>query len=267
VIADNKLAINAGWDEDILAEELKGLLAADLEFDIGLTGFSISEIDNLIEGLNPQEPGAPEDDLVPQEVSPRCRPGDLWKLGSHRPICGDGAVTIPIARAVMRSVAVNAAKGSQRSQRLFTELLANTERENRRSQAEWLEAAISYKIHWEDELARRERLGITGPNPLPHPDHVIIDFETNTAHIRGPATKEQKREWDKWVEHVKLVKTELQDLENRLEDPTCMEKDLIQREIKARRIVLGLSEGNSGSAVYTRPTTETAFVLRPPCIR
>ena len=46
-IADNKLALNAGWDEEILAEELKGLLAEDLDFDIGVTGFSIPEIDSL----------------------------------------------------------------------------------------------------------------------------------------------------------------------------------------------------------------------------
>src|SRR5215211_1034440 len=48
VIADNKLALNAGWDEDILAEELKDLLALDLDFDVGLTGFSIPEIDSLV---------------------------------------------------------------------------------------------------------------------------------------------------------------------------------------------------------------------------
>jgi ParB-like chromosome segregation protein Spo0J len=57
VIADNKLALNAGWDEEILAEELKGLLAEDVEFDIEVTGFSIAEIDGLVEGLAPEEPG------------------------------------------------------------------------------------------------------------------------------------------------------------------------------------------------------------------
>lgn len=46
VLADNKLALNAGWDEEILAQELKGLLAEDIGFDIGLTGFSIPEIDS-----------------------------------------------------------------------------------------------------------------------------------------------------------------------------------------------------------------------------
>ncbi len=81
VIADNKLALNSGWDEEILAGELKDLLALDLDFDIGVTGFSIAEIDNLIDGSAPEEPGDPEDDVLPDETSARCRAGDLWQLG------------------------------------------------------------------------------------------------------------------------------------------------------------------------------------------
>jgi len=88
VLADNKLALNAGWDEEILAEELRGLL--EIDFDVEITGFSISEIDSLVEGLIPEEPGDPDDDVVPEVdgASPRCRPGDIWQLGPHRLICG-----------------------------------------------------------------------------------------------------------------------------------------------------------------------------------
>jgi DNA modification methylase len=90
VLADNKLALNAGWDEEILAEELKALLADDLDFDIGLTGFAISEIDGLIEGLQPEEPGDPDEDrLVDHVDAARCRGGDVWQLGPHRLACGD----------------------------------------------------------------------------------------------------------------------------------------------------------------------------------
>src|ERR1700692_1536198 len=60
VLADNKLAMNAGWDEELLAEELKGLLEIDLDFDIGVTGFSIPENDSPMEGLSPEEPANPE---------------------------------------------------------------------------------------------------------------------------------------------------------------------------------------------------------------
>ena len=91
VLADNKLALNAGWDEDLLAEELSALLDVDLDFDIGVTGFSIAEIDLLVEGQDPTEDGDPADDLLPDpaDTPERCSPGDVWQLGSHRLICGD----------------------------------------------------------------------------------------------------------------------------------------------------------------------------------
>ena len=66
VIADNKLALNAGWDEEMLAEDLRGLIATeDLGFDLGVIGFEIAEIDSLVEGLAPEEPGDPAADIVP----------------------------------------------------------------------------------------------------------------------------------------------------------------------------------------------------------
>jgi DNA modification methylase len=91
VLADNKLALNAGWDEELLALELKELMEADLDFDIGVTGFTIAEVDQLVEGLAPEEPGDPADDRLPdpEDVPSRCRSGDLWRLGPHRLICSD----------------------------------------------------------------------------------------------------------------------------------------------------------------------------------
>lgn len=91
VLADNKLALNAGWDLELLAGELKELLASDLSFDVEVTGFSIPEIDGLVEELAPEEPGNPEEDALPDldPGSALCRPGDIWQLGRHRLICGD----------------------------------------------------------------------------------------------------------------------------------------------------------------------------------
>jgi DNA modification methylase len=89
-LADNKLALNAGWDEEILGQELKELLALDLDFDIGITGFSVAEADSLIEGLTFEEPGNPEEDALPTDDGPvGCRVGDLWQLGPHRLMCAN----------------------------------------------------------------------------------------------------------------------------------------------------------------------------------
>ena len=91
VLADNKLALNAGWDEELLALELKELMEADIEFDISVTGFSIAEVDQLVEGLAPEEAGDPADDRLPDpdDVPSRCGLGDIWRLGPHRLVCGD----------------------------------------------------------------------------------------------------------------------------------------------------------------------------------
>ena len=89
VLADNKLALNAGWDEDMLASEFGALLSSDLDFDVSLTGFSIPEIDSLIDAVAPEEANDPADDKLSDEVPPQVRPGDIWQLGEHRLICGD----------------------------------------------------------------------------------------------------------------------------------------------------------------------------------
>jgi ParB-like chromosome segregation protein Spo0J len=90
-IADNKLALNAGWDEELLTIELQELSACDLDFDIEITGFSTAEIDGLVDSLKPQEQGDPADDELPAlgEGPPVSRLGDLWILGNHRVYCGD----------------------------------------------------------------------------------------------------------------------------------------------------------------------------------
>ena len=90
VIADNKIAENAGWDRELLAIELQGLLELDLDFDVTITGFEMPEIDILIGELDVDEEDDPAD-AVP-EVSdgpPVTRAGDIWCIGKHRLFCGD----------------------------------------------------------------------------------------------------------------------------------------------------------------------------------
>ncbi|MFD2854990.1 site-specific DNA-methyltransferase [Seohaeicola zhoushanensis] len=90
VIADNRLAENAGWDRDLLAIELGALAGADLDFDLGVIGFDAGEIDLIIEAAAPAQPGAPEDDRIPTlEEMAITRSGDLWQLGPHHLLCGD----------------------------------------------------------------------------------------------------------------------------------------------------------------------------------
>jgi DNA modification methylase len=89
VIADNKLAENAGWDRALLALELQEL-SVDLNFDVTVTGFEVAEIDLLIQDLNEGAPDeADEVSEVDRSVPAVSRRGDLWCIGNHVLLCGD----------------------------------------------------------------------------------------------------------------------------------------------------------------------------------
>jgi site-specific DNA-methyltransferase (adenine-specific) len=85
VIADNKLALNAGWDEAMLKLELADLKA--LDFDLDLTGFDTDEIDALLAEKGTEGLTDPDDTPEPP-VEPVTRPGDVWVCGQHRVMCG-----------------------------------------------------------------------------------------------------------------------------------------------------------------------------------
>ena len=86
IIADNKLALNAGWDDEMLAVELTDL--KDMGFDLDLTGFSTDEIEALLAPTGTE--GLTDEDAVPEvPEAPVTVLGDVWLLGKHRVMCGD----------------------------------------------------------------------------------------------------------------------------------------------------------------------------------
>jgi len=96
VIADNKLALNAGWDSEILSLELGDLQT--LGFDLSLTGFGEDELAGLLNGGNP---GLTDPDDIPEvPEEPVSRLGDVWLLGRHRLVCGNSTNPADVARAL-----------------------------------------------------------------------------------------------------------------------------------------------------------------------
>jgi hypothetical protein len=84
-IADNKIALNAGWDLEILQLELGELASIDVDIDPTLTGFSTGEIDVILTSA-----ADPDDEVIPPvPATPRTKPGDIWILGDHLVGCGD----------------------------------------------------------------------------------------------------------------------------------------------------------------------------------
>jgi DNA modification methylase len=88
ILADNRIAENAGWDEEMLRIELQALQS--LGFDLDITGFDADALAELLAGDEPDNEGQTDEDAVPEvNETPISRPGDLWVMGPHRLLCGD----------------------------------------------------------------------------------------------------------------------------------------------------------------------------------
>ncbi len=95
IIADNRIALNAGWDEELLKLELETLKVED--FDLDLLGFDPTEIDDLL--FSGEEDTSEEDEVVPElPEEPISKPGDVWILGDHRVLCGDATILTDIEK-------------------------------------------------------------------------------------------------------------------------------------------------------------------------
>jgi DNA modification methylase len=112
VIADNKLALNAGWDTEVLAGEMLALI--EIGFDVELTGFSLAEIDLTIAQAEQSQPcgrDVDDDRTPPLDATPVTRPGDVWLLGRHRLLCADAR----------DSTSYPALMGNEQAQLMFTD--------------------------------------------------------------------------------------------------------------------------------------------------
>lgn len=97
VLADNRIAMSSGWDEEMLRAELGALRLA--EFDLGLTGFTDEELAEFSAASS--SPGLTDPDAVPAQAEVvATRPGDVWLLGPHRPACGDCTDPAAVAAAL-----------------------------------------------------------------------------------------------------------------------------------------------------------------------
>jgi DNA modification methylase len=111
VIADNKIAENAGWDRQLLALELQEL-SVDLNFDVTVTGFDTAEIDLLISELNEGSPDASDEVPAIDRSAPAVsRPSDLWRIGNHHLFCGDALKNDSYVKLL----------GTQKAQLVFTD--------------------------------------------------------------------------------------------------------------------------------------------------
>jgi DNA modification methylase len=98
LIADNQLALQAGWDDALLAEELAWL--RDERFDLDLVGFDATELERLLAIADGETTSEDEDEVPEPPEEPVSKAGDLWVLGNHRVLCGDATVLADVERVL-----------------------------------------------------------------------------------------------------------------------------------------------------------------------
>lgn len=141
-------------------------------------------------------------------------------------------VNIPMITAVLRAVAMNAAKGNNRAGILFTTLVSKTESENKKLASEAFISALDYKEAWTNELKRRTRLGIQLPDPIPHPDDIVIDAQKMEIRIAGPMTADDLPRYQLGADFLSVYEEVNIENINKLETlPDGPEKDKLRKRI------------------------------------
>jgi hypothetical protein len=136
----------------------------------------------------------------PKPFDPALQPTDgLILEEAYRPVSireGDKVIELPAIQAAVRALAISAMKGSRLSQRALSELVLQVEDRKASERLTMMENAFEYKQKWTAELDRRRRMGSNEPDPIPHPDDIIINMYTGHVHTAGPIDEREKRDWD-----------------------------------------------------------------------
>jgi len=137
----------------------------------------------------------------PKPLDPALQPTDgLILAEAYRPVSireGDKVIELPAIQAAVRALAISAMKGSRLSQRALSELVLQVEDRKASERLTMMENAFEYKQKWRAELDRRRRTGSNEPDPIPHPDDIIVNMYTGHVHTAGPLDEHEKRDWDK----------------------------------------------------------------------
>lgn len=138
----------------------------------------------------------------PKPIDPALQPTDNLILEeAYRPVTireGEKTIELPAIQAAVRSLAISAMKGSRLSQRALAELVRDIEERKSSERLTCLENAFEYQQKWTEELERRRKYEITDlPDPVPHPEDIVIDLRTGDVRTEGPLDEREKKDWDR----------------------------------------------------------------------
>lgn len=142
-----------------------------------------------------------------------------------------GVLNMPMAQAIIRSVAVAAAKGQVRAQQLFLKLVHAIEDEQAQMKLDYNRTLISYKYDWEKVIEDAKKNGRPIPDPLPHPRDIQVNPRTGKVTINGPMTEHEREHWDLLRKTKKQLLEEIQTIKVEIQDPACDYKKLLEEDL------------------------------------
>jgi Family of unknown function (DUF5681) len=125
---------------------------------------------------------------------------EFLRIEAYRPVMvreGEQVIELPAIQAVFRAMGVSAMKGNRFVQKTLADMVAKMEAEHHASRLELFGKALDYKQSWAEEIERCRMAGLPDPEPIPHPDDIVLDPNTGAVQILGPQTREQKLMLDK----------------------------------------------------------------------
>lgn len=143
---------------------------------------------------------------------------------------------LKLIEATLQTLSVKSVKGESRSTKLFLDLVAKANNIKINEERDYLKAAIAYKKSWEYELERRRKSAVKEPDPLPHPDHILIDVRRSTVTVNGPVTSEEKEIYDYLLGRIESFRREIALFTRYIEQNEYVEHhDMFRNDIKAAK--------------------------------
>ena len=171
---------------------------------------------------NPKGRPPKEREPKPERSKGQLQLDDVVMIEALRPIQvreNDQVIEMPMIQAVMRSLGVQAVKGHHRSQLAIASMVRDIQSTVQEAKMSAVLAAWEYKKHWREVFESHDRRGIPRPEPIPHPDDIVINEREMTLLFNGPSTHDEKAKWDHVAEQQKSFEADREECAKALKRP------------------------------------------------
>lgn len=149
---------------------------------------------------------------------------------------GERTVTMPAIQAVMRAMTVQALKGNRLAQKNLAEFVQKVEASDFELRQKQFKSAIEYKDSWEAEFKRCDAAGIPRPDPIPHPDDIVLDVNTAGVRYRGPMTKADKELFDAGLDEAAALVDDVERLRRKAKRRALSADEVAELDWKDQKV-------------------------------